>query len=67
MVLFWIWQWWRLDVSSDVRLGDVGVWRRPPVLASAEKLRDDFIFFYPLGFSLQVSMITIFSWSIIVF
>jgi hypothetical protein len=53
MVLFWIWQWWRLDISSDVRLGDVGVWRRRPVLASAEKLRDDFIFFYPLGFSLQ--------------
>ena len=28
MVLFWIFQWWRLDVSSSVRLGDVGVKRR---------------------------------------
>jgi hypothetical protein len=24
MVLSWIWQWWRLGVSSDVRLDDTG-------------------------------------------
>jgi hypothetical protein len=27
MVLFWIWQWWRLDVSFDVRLDGAGVGR----------------------------------------
>jgi hypothetical protein len=37
MVLLWIWQWWRLDVSFDVHLGGVGVWRRPLVSAGAEK------------------------------
>jgi hypothetical protein len=54
MVLFWIWQWRRLGVSSNVRLdGGVGVWRWPLVSASAEKPRDSSEFFYPLGFSLQ--------------
>jgi hypothetical protein len=53
MVLFWIWQWRRPDVSSNVRLDSVGVWRRPLVLASVEKPRDSSVFFYPLGFSLQ--------------
>jgi hypothetical protein len=53
MVFLWIWQWWRLDVSSDVRLGGVGVWRQPLVSASAGKPRDGFVFCYPLGFSLQ--------------
>jgi hypothetical protein len=52
MVLLWIWQWWRLSISSDVRLGDIGVWWRL-LGASAEKTMDGFIFFYPLGFSLQ--------------
>jgi hypothetical protein len=53
MVLFWIWQWRRLDVSSNVRPGGVGVWRRPLLLTSAEKSRDSSIFFYSLGFSMQ--------------
>jgi hypothetical protein len=51
MVLFWIWQWRRLGVSSNVRLGGVGVWRRPLVSASAEKSRDGF--FLSFRFSLQ--------------
>jgi hypothetical protein len=53
IVLLWIWQWWRLGVSSDVRLGNFGVWRWPLVLASVEKLKDGFVFFCPLGFSVQ--------------
>jgi hypothetical protein len=52
MVLFWIWQWRRSGVSSNVHLDGVGVWRRPLVSASAEKSRDSSVFFYPLGFSL---------------
>jgi hypothetical protein len=53
MVLLWIWQWWRLGISFDVRLGGDGVWRRPLVSASAGKSRDGFVFFRPLNFSLQ--------------
>jgi hypothetical protein len=53
MMLLWIWQWWRLGLSFNVRLGDVGVWRRPLVSASAGKPRDGSVFFYPLEFSLQ--------------
>jgi hypothetical protein len=48
MVLFWIWQWWRLGVSSNARLGGVGVWRRPLASASAGNPRDSFVFFCPL-------------------
>jgi hypothetical protein len=44
MVLLWIWQWWRLDVSSNVCLGGVGAWRRPLVSASAENPRNGFVF-----------------------
>jgi hypothetical protein len=53
MVLLWIWQWWRLDVSSSVRLGGIGVWRRPLASASAGNPRDRSVFFYLLGFFLQ--------------
>jgi hypothetical protein len=50
---FWIWEWRMLNVSSNVRLGGVGVWRRPLVSASAEKPKNSSIFFYSLGFFLQ--------------
>jgi hypothetical protein len=53
MLLFWIWQWRRLGVSSNVRLDGVGVWHRPLVSASVEKPRDSSVFFSPLGFFLQ--------------
>jgi hypothetical protein len=39
MVVLLIWQWMRLDVSSNVCLGGVRVWQRPLVPASVEKSR----------------------------
>jgi hypothetical protein len=33
------WQWWRLDVSSNILLGDVRVWQRPLASSSAENRR----------------------------
>jgi hypothetical protein len=53
MVLLWIWQWWRLDVSSNVCLNGVGCWRRPLASVSAENSKDSSIFFYLLGIYLQ--------------
>jgi hypothetical protein len=47
MVLLWIWQWWRLIVSFNVCLDDVGVWRRPLISASVGKPRDGSVFFDP--------------------
>jgi hypothetical protein len=44
MMLLWIWQWRRLDVSFNVRLRGVGVWR-PLVSASAGKPSDSSVFF----------------------
>jgi hypothetical protein len=53
MVLLWIWQWWRLDVSSNERLDGVGCWRRPLVSASVEISKDSSVFFYLLGVYMQ--------------
>jgi hypothetical protein len=44
MVLSWIWQWWRLCISSGVRLGDAGVRRRPFASVVAENPKDRFVF-----------------------
>jgi hypothetical protein len=54
MVLFWILQWWRLDVSSGVRLGGAGVGRRPLAMVVAGNPRDRFVFLDLLGFYLQI-------------
>jgi hypothetical protein len=53
MVLSWIRQWWRLGVSSSVRLGGVGVGRRPMALVVAGNSRGQFVFLDLLRFSLQ--------------
>jgi hypothetical protein len=53
MMLLRIWQWWRLDVSSNVCLGSVGGWGQPLVSASARKSRDGYVLFHILGFYLQ--------------
>jgi hypothetical protein len=45
MMLLWIRQWWRLDVSYNVRLGGIGVWRRPLASASAGSPRGWFWIF----------------------
>jgi hypothetical protein len=54
MVLFWILQWWRLGVSSCVRLGGVGIGRRPLATVVAGNPRDRFVFLDLLGFYLQI-------------
>jgi hypothetical protein len=53
MVLSWIRQWWRLGVSSSVRLGGVGVGWRPMALVVAGNYRGQFVFLDLLRFSLQ--------------
>jgi hypothetical protein len=53
MLLSWIWQWWRLSIPTGVRLGDVGVGRRPLASVVAENPRDQFIFINPLWFYLE--------------
>jgi hypothetical protein len=40
MVLFWIWQWCTLDVSSCIHLDGAGVKRRPLATVVAENHRD---------------------------
>jgi hypothetical protein len=54
MVLFWILQRWRLGVSSCVRLGGVGIGRRPLATVVAANPRDRFVFLDLLGFYLQI-------------
>jgi hypothetical protein len=54
MVLFWILQWWRLGVSSCVRLGGGGFRRRPLAMVVAGNSKDRFVFLDLLGFSLQI-------------
>jgi hypothetical protein len=44
MVLSWIQQWWRLDVSSGVHLGGAGVGRRSLALVVAGNPRIDLYF-----------------------
>jgi hypothetical protein len=51
MVHSGILQWWRLGVSSSVRLDDAGVGRRPLATVVAGNPRDSFIL---LGFYLQI-------------
>jgi hypothetical protein len=53
MVLSWILQWWRLNVSCDLRLGGAGVGRRPLALVVAGNPRDRFVFLDLLWFYLQ--------------
>jgi hypothetical protein len=52
MVLSWICQWWRLDISSDMRLGDAGVERRPLALVVVGNPKDRFVFINFLWFYL---------------
>jgi hypothetical protein len=54
MVLSWILQWWRLGVSSGVRLGGAGVGRRPFAMVVAGNPMGRFVFLDPLGFYLQI-------------
>jgi hypothetical protein len=65
MLLLWIWRWWTLVVSSNACLGGVEIWRRPLASAIAENSNDNYVFFYSLGFYLQVSRITIFLYSFV--
>jgi hypothetical protein len=51
MVLAWIWQWWKLGVSSGVRLGGVGDGRRLSSVVVGNP-RDRFVFLDFLGFYL---------------
>ena len=53
MVLFCILQWWRLGVSSCIRLGGTGVGRRPLATVVAGNPRDRFVVLDLLGFYLQ--------------
>jgi hypothetical protein len=53
MVLSWIWQWWRLNVSFGVHLGDAGVGWRPLASVVAGNPRDWFVFIDLLRFYLQ--------------
>jgi hypothetical protein len=53
MVLSWISQWWRLDVSSGVRFGGTGVERRPLASVVAGNPRDRFVFLDLLRFYLH--------------
>jgi hypothetical protein len=41
VVFLCIIRWWRLDVSSNILLGDVRVWRRLLASSSAEDRRDN--------------------------
>ena len=54
MVLSRILQWWRLGVSSGVRLGGTGVGRRPLATVVAGNPRDRFVHLDFLGFYLQI-------------
>jgi hypothetical protein len=54
MMLSRILQWWRLDVSSGVRLGGAEVGRRPLATVIAGYPRDRFVFLDLLGFYLQI-------------
>lgn len=54
MVLFWMLQWWRLGVSSGIRLGGAGVGRRPLVSVVAGNPSGRFVFVDLLGFYLQI-------------
>jgi hypothetical protein len=54
MLLFWVLQCWRLDVSSGVRLGGAGVGRRLLAMVVAGNPRDRFVFLDHLGFSKQI-------------
>jgi hypothetical protein len=53
MVLSRILQWWRLGVSSGVRLGDAGVGRQPLAVVAGNP-RGRFVFLYLLEFYLQI-------------
>ena len=44
MLLFWILQWWRLGISSGVRLGGAGYGRRPLATVDAGNPIDRFVF-----------------------
>ena len=54
MVLSLTLGWWRLGVSSGVRLGGAGVGRRPFAMVVAGNHRDRFVFLDLLGFYLQI-------------
>jgi hypothetical protein len=54
MALSWILQWWRLGVSSGVRLGGAGVGRWLLATVVAGNLRDHFVFLDLLEFYLQI-------------
>jgi hypothetical protein len=47
-------QWWRLGVSSGVRLGGAEVGRRPLAMVVIENFNDSFVFLDLLGFYLQI-------------
>jgi hypothetical protein len=53
MVLSWILQWWRLGVSSGVRLGGAGVGRRPFAMVVAGNPMGRFVFLDLVGIFLQ--------------
>jgi hypothetical protein len=53
MVLSRILQWWRLGVSSGVRLDGAGVGRRLATVVTGNS-RDRFVFLDLLGFYLQI-------------
>ena len=53
MVLSRILQWWRLGVSSGVRLGGARIGRQPLATVVAGNPRDRFVFLDLLGFYLQ--------------
>jgi hypothetical protein len=53
IVFTWIWQWWRLDVTSGVHLNDAGVGRRQLALVVAGNPRDRFVFLDLLQIYLQ--------------
>jgi hypothetical protein len=56
MVRFWIFQWWRLGVSSIVHLGGVGIGRCPLATVVAGNPKYLFVFLDLSGFYLQISV-----------